>query len=337
MNTAGRTAISPITLADLARHAGLGQSTVSRVLRGRQPFSDTARDKVMRAAQALNYTPNRLAGSLASMTSNLVGIVVPSIGNAVMPEVLAGALDVLEAEGFQSIICATNFDPLQEEAVIHSIMSWRPHGLILAGLEHTARTRGLLKKGGVRVVELLDTDGEGIDIVVGSSHAMAGRHSAEFLLARNYRRIGYVGHNIAIDLRGGKRLAGFRSVLEEHGLTFAAEDISGQALSSLDAGREGLARLLGRGIKIDAVYFSSDNLALGAYFYCLEKGISIPGDLALFGYNGLDIAGLIPHPLSTIRTPRALIGQTGARLLLDDTVQAQTVDLGFQRIDGKTC
>src|SRR5258705_2635260 len=122
------------TLTDVARHTGLGLSTVSRVIRNKPTFSARTRDKVLAAAKELNYTPNRIAATLASTASKLVGIVVPSIGNAVIPEVLAGALAVLEERGLQPIIGATNFDPLQEERLIESLLSWRPRGLLLSGL-----------------------------------------------------------------------------------------------------------------------------------------------------------------------------------------------------------
>jgi LacI family gluconate utilization system Gnt-I transcriptional repressor len=324
------------TLADVARQAGVGLSTVSRVLRNRGSFSGQAQQSVMAATRALNYMPNRIAGTLASMTSDLVGIIVPSVGNAAMPDVLAGALSVLEENGVQSIIGATNFDPLQEESLIEEILSWRPRGILLAGLEHTDRVKNILRKSRTRVVELMDTDGEGIQAVVGFSHRKAGRKSAEHLLEKNYRRIGYVGHSISTDLRAGKRLDGFRSALADSGVTLAAEEVGTRYNSSFEAGRRGLANLLTNGTKLDAVYFSSDNLAIGAYFYCLENGISVPGDLALFGFNGLAISGLIPHPLSTIRSPRNLIGQTGAKLLLEETPQVQVVDLGFELIKGCT-
>ena len=323
------------TLADVARRAGVGESTVSRVLRNKGSVSQLTREKILKAASDLNYVPNRIAGTLASMTSKLVGIVIPSVGNTVVPEVLAGATLVLEGAGFQPVIGVSNYDPVREEALIESILSWRPSGLLVAGLEHTDRARAMLKGCGVRVVELLDIDGEGIDIVVGSSHRMAGRKSAEHLLAHNYRRIGYVGHDIRIDVRAGKRLQGFRATMAENGLDFVDEEFFPGGASSVEAGRIGLARLLERQSGLDAVYFSNDDLAIGGYFHCLENKISVPGDLALFGYNGLEIARLTPQPLSTIRSPRVAMGETGANLLLAGG-PAQVVDLGFELIVGAT-
>lgn len=323
------------TLADVARRAGVGESTVSRVLRNKGSVSQSTREKILKVAADLHYVPNRIAGTLASMTSKLVGVVIPSVGNTVVPEVLAGANQVLEDAGFQPVIGVSNYDPQREEQLIESILSWRPAGLLVAGLEHTERARAMMKGCGVRVVELIDIDGEGIDIVVGSSHRMAGRRSCEHLLARNYRRIGYVGHDITIDVRAGKRLQGFRDAMTENGLRLIDEELFPEGGSSVEAGRVGLARLLARQPKLDAIYFSNDDLAIGGYFHCLENGISVPGQLALFGYNGLEIARLTPQPLSTIRSPRVQMGEVGARLLLAGG-QAQVVDLGFELITGAT-
>ena len=140
------------TLADVARLAGVGESTVSRVLRNKGSVSQQTREKILKVAADLNYVPNRIAGTLASMTSKLVGIVIPSVGNTVVPEVLAGANQVLEDAGFQPVIGVSNYCPDREEALIESILSWRPSGLLVAGLEHTDRARAMLKSCGVRVV-----------------------------------------------------------------------------------------------------------------------------------------------------------------------------------------
>jgi LacI family transcriptional regulator, gluconate utilization system Gnt-I transcriptional repressor len=327
--------VKVVTITDVAQRARVGESTVSRVLRNHGSVSQATREKILKAAADLNYVPNRIAGTLASMTSKLIGIVIPSVGNTVVPEVLAGVNSVLEDAGFQPVIGVSNYDPVREEALIESILSWRPAGILVAGLEHTARARAMLKGCGVRVVELLDIDGEGVDMVVGSSHRMAGRRSAEHLLARNYRRIGYVGHDIRVDLRAGKRLEGFEALLRENGLSFVDQEFFQSGGSSVEAGRVGLARLLKRQTMLDAIYFSNDDLALGGYFHCLEHNISIPSSLALFGYNGLEITRLTPQPLSTIRTPRISMGKVGANLLLENG-PSTVVDLGFELIIGAT-
>nr|WP_192257927.1 LacI family DNA-binding transcriptional regulator [Mesorhizobium silamurunense] len=323
-----------ITLTDVARAAGVGESTASRVLRGHGSFSAKTRESVLNAATSLGYVPNRIAGTLASTGSRLVGIVIPSLSNIVFPDMLRGANTVLVGAGFQPVIAVTDYELRREESLIESLLSWRPAGVMVAGLEHTERAGAMLRNAGIRVAELLDTDGEGIDIVVGFSNREAGRMTARHLVSRGYRQIGYVGHDLSRDLRAAKRFAGFRSALGEAGLDLAGEEII-PASSSIQAGREGLERLLERSTSLDAVYFSNDDMAIGGYFHCVSRGITIPDRLAIFGYNGLDVARSAPQPLSTILTPRVAVGEMGARLVCSDGPPT-VVDLGFELIEGAT-
>lgn len=323
-----------INLRAVARAAGVGESTASRVLRNHGSFSAKTRDVVLEAARKLGYVPNHIARALASTESQLIGIVIPSLENIVFPEVLRGANSVLAELGFRSLIGVTEYDLLREEQLVESLLSWRPAGLLVTGLEHTERTRAMLREADIRIVELNDADQEGIDIVVGFSNYRAGYQSALHLLARGYRRFGYVGHDLARDLRAHKRRSGFAAALAEQGLAFVDEELAG-SLSSIEIGKHALERLLDRRRRVDAVYFSNDDMAVGGYFHCLSRGVAIPDALAIFGFNGLDIARSIPQPLSTIQTPRLAIGQIGAQLVRSKE-PAGVRDLGFTLIEGST-
>lgn len=105
----------PITLADVARRAGVGESTASRVLRGHGSASARARERVLEAARTLGYVPNRIAGTLASTGSMLVGIMIPSLGNIVFPDMLRGANAVLVDEGYQPVIAVTDYDEMRRK------------------------------------------------------------------------------------------------------------------------------------------------------------------------------------------------------------------------------
>ena len=292
-----------LTVSDVARQAGVGESTVSRVLRNQGAVSAAARQRVEAAVAQLGYVPNRIAGHLASEGSTLVAIIVPSLANNVFPRVLAGADLALEAAGFQSVVGVSEYDLEREENLIRALLAWRPAGIVVVGLEHTERAIALLKGSGVCVVEVMDLDGDGVDVVVGFSTRAVGRASALHLIRRGYRRIGYVGHDVGRDLRAGKRLAGFVETLAEQGLSLVDREVV-NALSSIEAGRDGLARLRGRCRDLDAVYFSNDDMALGGYFHCLAQGVAVPRQLALFGFNGLE-AGRCAHSRSPPSRRRA--------------------------------
>lgn len=323
-----------MTLAQVAAAAGVGESTASRVLRQRGSVSEQTRARVMAAVDALGYVPNRIAGTLASSGSRLVAVVIPSLSNIVFPDVLRGIAATLEPTGHQSVIGVSEYDPVREEALIASMLAWRPAGILIAGVEHTPAARRMLEASGGRVAELLDIDGPGIDIVIGFSNRAAGRASARHLLSRGYRRIGYVGHDFGLDRRAGKRFAGFCEVLAEAGLALADfERLPG--ISSVEAGKIGLERLLDRSPRLDAVYFSNDDMAIGGYFLCLARGLAVPQRLALFGYNGLGIGAMAPQPLASIRTPRVDIGRVAAERVLAGG-PSEVVDLGFELIEGAT-
>lgn len=325
---------SAITIYDVAQEARVGESTVSRVLRGQGAVSEKARDRVLAAVRKLGYVPNRIAGTLASYGSRLVALVIPSVTNNVFADVLAEASATLTALGHQAVFAVTDYDQGAEENLIESMLAWRPAGIIVAGVEHAPRAFAMLRGSGIRIAEILDTDSSGIDIVVGYSNTDAGRTSASFLLSRGKRRIGYIGHDLKRDLRAGKRYSGFCQALADGGSRVADAEI-GQELSSMEMGRNSLARLLERTPDLDAVYFANDDLAIGGLFHCMANGIAVPERLALMGYNGLDAARLTPRPLSTIRTPRRLIGKMAATLVCSQEA-SQVCDVGFELIEGAT-
>jgi LacI family gluconate utilization system Gnt-I transcriptional repressor len=333
VNVATRT-VPNVKLVDVAAAAGVGESTASRVLRSHGSYSKQTQDRVLAAVAQLGYVPNRIAGSLASTGSSLVAMVIPSLSNSVFADVLHGVGSALEAVHQQAVFAVTDYVAEREEAMVAAMLAWRPSAVMLAGLEHTGATIAMLRARGCRVVELLDIDGAAIDMAVGYSNIEAGRASARHLIGRGYRTIGYVGHDLDHDTRATKRLAGFREVLRESGVSLADQELVA-APSSVAAGVRALGEMLVRTPDLDAVYFSNDDMAIGGYFHCLAHGVSVPGDMALFGFNGIDIAAAAPQPLSTIRTPRAEIGSVAASLVLAQA-KPQIVDVGFELVAGAT-
>ena len=166
----------------------------------------------------------------------------------------------------------------------------------------------------------------------------AGYASARHLIARGYRRFGYVGYSGRSDIRARMRYDGLCAALRETGLSFEAEASSdGQA--SVTKGKAQTADLCARAPGLEVVVFSSDDMAVGGLFLCLGAGIRVPEDLALFGFNGLDIGRELPKPLSTIRSNRFLIGQRAIEVFLADPVRPgkpSIIDTGFEIFVGAT-
>lgn len=304
----------PLTLRDVSEASGVSEMTVSRVLRNRGDVSAATREKVLTAAKTLGYVPNKIAGGLASQRVNLVAVVIPSLSNLVFPDVLGGISAELDDTGLQPVIGVTNYSPAREEMVLYDMLSWRPSGVILAGLEHSSASRAMLENSGIPVIEIMDADGPGIDAIVGISHIRAGREMAERILASGYRRIGFVGTHMPEDHRAKKRLVGFEEGLAAAGVQLEAREYY-QGGSSLLKGRELTERILTRAPDLDFLYYSNDMIGAGGLLYCLEKGFSIPDRIGLAGFNGVDLLDGFPVRLATTDARRVDIGRRAARLV----------------------
>lgn len=304
----------PLTLRDVSEASGVSEMTVSRVLRNRGEVSAATRDKVWAAARALGYVPNKIAGALASQRVNLVAVIIPSLSNMVFPEVLTGVSDALEGTGLQPVVGVTNYRPEREEAVLYEMLSWRPSGLILAGLEHSPAASAMLAGADLPIVEIMDVDGPAVDSVVGISHARAGREMARAIVAAGYRKIGFLGTMMPYDHRARKRRDGFRAALAEAGLGLEAEEYY-EGGSALAKGREMTEALLKRRPDLDFLYYSNDMIGAGGLLYCLEQGLDVPGQLGLAGFNGVELLDGLPRRLATMDACRLEIGQEAAAII----------------------
>jgi len=324
---------------DIAAAAGVSQMTVSRVMRGTGQTSAEVRLRVEQAARALGYVPNRLATALRDEMAPLMAVVLPTLGNRVFSEVLNGVTSALAGSGLQPVFGVTEYDQTREEELVRDLLSWRPLGMILPGLEHSEATRTAIRASGVRVAEVMDIDGAPISVAFGMSQAEAGRATARHMLAKGYRRFGYVGSQGGRDLRAAKRLAGFRETVRAAGAQIVTERVP-DAGSSMVIGRRETAALLAEAAPPEALYYSNDDLAAGGIMHCLSAGLAIPGDVALAGFNGLSFLEALPVRLTTVETPRHEMGVRAARFLLEgarapaEPAFTGAVDLGFTLIAG---
>ena len=305
----------PLTLRDVSEASGVSEMTVSRVLRGKGDVSAATREKVQQAAKRLGYVPNKIAGSLASSRVNLVAVIIPSLGNMVFPEVLSGISETLADTALQPVVGVTDYLPEKEEKVLFEMLSWRPAGIIIAGLEHSDASRAMLAQAGIPVVEIMDVDGDPIDACVGISHRRAGRLMAEEIIAAGYKRIGFLGTKMPLDHRARKRFEGFTQTLGKAGIEIADQEFYSGG-SALTKGREMTAAILGRTPDLDFLYYSNDMIGAGGLLYLLEQGVSIPGQIGLAGFNGVELLDGLPRRLATMDACRREVGIRAAQIVM---------------------
>ena len=313
----------PLTLRDVSQASGVSEMTVSRVLRNRGDVSQNTRDKVLLVAKQLGYVPNKIAGALASQRVNLVAVIIPSLSNMVFPEVMTGISEVLETTDLQPVVGVTDYLPEKEERVLYEMLSWRPSGVIIAGLEHSETSAMMLKASGIPVVEIMDIDGSPVDAMVGISHRRAGREMAVSILKAGYRKIGFLGTKMPLDHRARKRFEGFTEALAKSGVEVTDQEFYSGG-SALVKGREMTQELLRRNPNLDFLYFSNDLIGAGGLLYLIEKGISIPNQIGLAGFNGVELLQGLPRQLATMDACRSEIGRKAAEMIVQQVNDPKT-------------
>ena len=251
------------TITDVARRAGVARITVSRALNDPGTVSPDLRGRIDAAVSQLGYVPNRHAGSLASATSSMVPLIVPSLSNAVFLEVIRGAQAVLEEGGCELLLGNTNYDIAREQNLMQTLLGWSPVGTIIAGLRHSEGTVNMLRRWGGPCVEIMEYGEPNIDMAVGLSHEAVGNVMARHFLSRGYRRVGFVGTRIEMDYRAGQRLEGFKAALEQAGvgLEFVKRY---DVMSDVALGGQAICDVVAEHPRTEAVFFANDDLAVGA-------------------------------------------------------------------------
>lgn len=327
-----RRAPERVTLADVARVAGCSPMSASRALSQPARVSEALRERVAHAVLELGYVPHPAARSLASARSSLVAVIVPSLANAVFVDMLEAIQAVLMPAGFELMIGVSHYRAEEEVRLLRAYLAHQPAGLLVTG--------GACGDGGCRalercaspVVSLMDLSAAGDRPCVGFSQQAAGAAMTRALLVRGYRRIAFAAAQL--DPRTLQRAEGYRQALREAGRSAAALELLTPQTSSIGLGAQLLDRLLTAWPLPDAVFFNNDDLAFGALSRARERALAVPGQLAIAGFNDLPAAAWMSPALTTVRTPRARIGECAAQLLLalmrGEQPAQRCIDLGFE-------
>jgi len=322
-----------VTLHDVARLAGVAPITASRAVNTPGAVSDDVRARVHDAIARTGYVPNRLAGGLASARSKLVAAVVPTISGLVFLQTMQALSETLAEQGYQLMVGQSGYADSREDALLDAIIGRRHDGIVLTGILHSAQGRKRLLAAGIPVVETWDLTPTPIDMLVGFSHAEVGRRVADFLHAKGRRQLAIV---LGDDERARRRLQAFQARAAELGLPPVLSEVV-PAPTTLKSGRSALASLLERCPAIDAVFCTSDLLALGVLTQAQVGGIAVPGRLAIVGFGDLEFAADVHPALTTVQINGAAIGRQAARFLLDRIegrpVAARVVDIGFSIVE----
>ena len=322
-----------VTLHDVAKLAGVAPITASRALNTPAQVSPEVLRKVTDAVTRTGYVRNVMAGGLASTRSRLVAAVVPTIAGPVFLQTVQSLTEALAEQGYQLMLGQSGYTDSREDALLEAIIGRRPDGIVLTGILHSVEGRRRLLAAGIPVVETWDLTPTPLDMLVGFSHAEVGRAVVDFLRDKGRRRLAVVAGD---DERSRRRHQAFCDAARAAGLP-EVPLIYVPAPTTLGSGRRALAELLAGTPGIDAVFCSSDLLALGVMTEAQARGIAVPQQLAVVGFGDLEFAADLHPALSTVRIDSAAIGRQAARFIVERAegreVAERVVDIGFSIVD----
>lgn len=318
---------------DVARAAGVSRVTVSRAMNSPGLVTEATRAKIDRAMRELGYVPNLMARGLAQSRSKIVACFVPTLVSSIFADTIQGLTDRMREAGYSVMVGTTEYSAEQEDRVVEAALGRRPDGLVLTGLARSAQLRRVLLQAGVPAVETWNLTRHPIDMVVGFSNFEAARSMGRHLISRGYRRIAYAGRPAGDNDRAAARLKGYRAALAEAGLEPDPALVFGVE-TTLEAGASAVRKIRALVPGVQAVMFSTDSLAAGAWLACLAEGWRVPDDIAIAGFGDIDIALSIPGGLTTINVRGYEIGRLAGELLVSrwrgDPEARRQIDVGYE-------
>lgn len=305
---------SNVTIKDVARESGVSIATVSRVVNGTGYVSESTRKKVEDAVARLGYSPNHFARSLSKGSTKIVGAVIPDISNPFFPAIARGIDDVLVSNGYLLVICNTDNDEGQEEAVVKALLEKRVDGLVF--VTGSRDPRELVQHVPADVpIATIDREVMGLDCdMVTCDSYKGGYEMTRHLIDSGHRKIAFISGPDHLST-SQKRLAGFRAALSDAGMDNSGPVFYGDYRyeTGYSIARDILASPQG----VTAVFAANDLMALGVMRCFLDAGVLIPAQMAVAGYDDIQIASMIRPSLTTVAQPAYRMGAVAAEVLLE--------------------
>jgi len=312
MDDGERVASRPVRVEDVARVAGVSPITVSRALSNPEKVKHETRERVRMAVAETGYVVNTLASNLRSGRSSIISVFVSNLQNPHIVQAMKGCADALAGSGFHMMIAQTDYTSDNDGGISTSLASLRPAAIVFTGLVETEAARRVLRAVGAPVMEMWDFIEDPLDMLVGFSNADGGRLMGKHFGESRFKNVAYVGR---VEGRGAQRLEGFRQGLAEHGGEVGFVLPLAGTRTTLD-GRAAFDQVLASYPQCDAVFFSSDALAIGALLRLTRAAPGAPRKVAVAGYGDLALGAELPITLTTIHLDAYSMGVKAGQMIL---------------------
>ncbi len=326
----------PVTIYDVARESGFSMATVSRVINGSTQVKPATRKKVLEVVERLGYRPNAVARGLASKKTTTVGVIIPDISNSFFAEVVRGIEDIASMYNYNIILCNSDRSIDKEITLINTLFEKQVDGLLFMGGKVTDVHLNIFQTAYVPVVLATTKDSDRIFPSVDINHFLAAKDAVKAFIDSGHTKIGYISGPLSDPLSGYERFSGYKDALKEANIPFKEEYIR-VGNYYYESGMEAMKFFLTLKERPTAIFASSDEMAVGAIHVIQEKGLNVPIDIEVRGFDDTSISSMVRPLLSTVSQPQYDIGAVAMRFLTkhmnNEPIQDQIVVLQHKLID----
>ncbi|MBK0092333.1 ribose operon transcriptional repressor RbsR [Erwinia sp. S59] len=303
------------TMKDVARLAGVSTSTVSHVINNNRFVSEQVREKVEQAIRELNYAPSALARSLKINQTRTIGMLLTASSNPFYSEVVRGVENSCYERGYSLILCNTEGDEERMNRSLETLMQKRVDGLLMMCTEtHLPSAEILNRYPSVPMVMMDWAPFEGRGDIIQDNALLGGELATQHLIDRGYTRIACIaGPQDKTPAR--LRLEGFHKAMSNSGLPV----LPGYVVDGdfeFQGGFNAMNQLLTLELLPEAVFTSNDAMAVGVYHALFQAGLRVPQDIAVMGYDNIELARYLTPPLSTVHQPKDELGELAIDTLI---------------------
>jgi len=305
----------PLSIKDIARAANVSHSTVSRALRNSPVVNAETTERIKRIAQEANFRVSAVGRSLATGRTNSVGVVVTTLSDPFIAEVVTGLESAAASRGYSVILASSRGDAIQEMKVVQSFEERRVDGIVVMDSRVGSVYLPVLAEMKIPIVLINSHHPGEFMYSVAIDQIAASRAATKFLIQLGHRRIGYIADRFGAQSNAG-RLAGYREALESFDIPYVPELVA-QGDSLPEGGLHAAEQLLSLNERPTALFCYNDMTAIGALSAAHIHGLRVPDDLSVVGFDDLAIASYSQPPLTTVRQPKQEMGRIAMEILLN--------------------
>lgn len=300
------------TLEDVARLAGVSLGSASRALSIPDQVKPATLAKVRQAVSQLGYVRNGAAQALASRRTRMVATIYPTLSNPIFSVAIHELQQTLWESGYQLLVASHEYEPHREIDLLRTIVERGVDALVLVGTDHSSEVFELARQYALPYVMTWSIDGSHYPHCIGFSYYDAAFDLASLVVKKGHRRIALCNGFEGSNERARSRAAGTRAALKAAGLALDPSFVTEQPFN-FEGGREAVRRFMAEATPPTALICGTDLQAIGAIDECRRRGIRVPEDLSITGFDDIEHAAIVVPPLTTVKVPTEDIGVLAAR------------------------